>query len=161
MEPIPWRCVKSWNCITCGVCCKDYDVILGYWEWTDIVKNFGVGAIKPTVTRLCLGKKVDGTCVFLYNSSGSWLCGLQRSKPRACKLWPFKVLLQPRYGRNSEAVYRLGDREFFVYVDPYCRGLTWGIPSRRFMYETLPEFIEIALGKREEQSCSTCKFANY
>jgi Fe-S-cluster containining protein len=162
MEPIPWRRVKSWNCITCGICCKEFDVVLGYWEWANMIRNFGVSAIKPSVTRLCLGKKGDGTCVFLYNSSGSWLCGLQEgNKPRACKLWPFKILDQPKYGRDSEAIYRYGDRDFFVYVDPSCLGVTWGFPARRFMYETVPEFIEIALGIREKQFYSTCRFANY
>jgi hypothetical protein len=157
MEPIPWRRVKSWNCITCGICCKEFDVALGYKEWTNIIRNFGVGAIKPSVTRLCLGKKGDGTCVFLYYSFGSWLCGLQLDKPRACKLWPFKVLLQPKYGRGSEAIYRFREKDFFLYVDPSCLGLTWGTPTKRFMYETLPEFIEIALGIREKQFYSTCR----
>jgi len=161
MEPVPWRRVKSWNCITCGICCKEFDVILGYWEWTNILKNFGVGAVKPTVARLCLGKKSDGTCVFLYNSYGSWLCGLQRNKPQSCRLWPFKIYEQPKYGRNSEAIYRYGDRDFFVYVDPFCRGLTWGIPTRRFMDETLTEFIELALGRCKKQFYSTGRLGFY
>lgn len=161
MEPVPWQSIKSWSCINCGICCKEFDVILGYKEWADIIRNFGAGAIKPSVTRLCLGKKGDGTCVFLYNSSGTWLCGIQWSKPKACKLWPFKIHDRPRYGRDNEAIYRFGDRDLFVYVDPYCLGLTWGIPTRRFTYETLPEFIEIALGRREKQFYSTGRFANY
>jgi len=159
MEPIPWRRIKSWRCITCGICCKEFDVVLGYKEWADIIRRFGVGAIKPSVTKLCLGKKVDGTCVFLYNSSSSWLCGLQQSKPRACKLWPFKILEQPRYGRDKEAIYRFEDRDYFIYVDPSCQGLVWGIPAKRFMYEILPEFVEIALGTREKQFYSTSRLA--
>lgn len=161
MEPVPWRHVKSWSCITCGLCCKEFDVILGYWEWANILRNFGIGAIKPSVTRLCLGKKGDGTCVFLYNSSGSWLCGLQYSKPRACKIWPFKIYEQPKYGRNAEAIYHFGERDFFVYVDPSCLGLKLGSPTRKFMYETVLEFIEIALGRCEKQFHSTCGIADY
>jgi Fe-S-cluster containining protein len=161
MEPIPWRRVKSWNCVTCGICCKEYDVVLGYWEWTNIIRNFGVSAIKPSVARLCLGKKGDGTCVFLYNSYGSWLCGLQQNKPNACKLWPFKIYEQSKHGRDDEAIYRFGDRVLFIYVDPSCQGLTWGIPTRRFQHETLREFSEIALGKREKQFYSTCRFVYY
>lgn len=161
MEYAPWRHVKSWNCITCGICCREFDVILTYREWANIIRNFGVSAIKPSVSRLCLGKKGDGTCVFLYNSSGSWLCALQHSKPKACKLWPFKIFEQPRYGRDKEAIYRYGDKDFFVYVDPSCLGITWGIPTKRFIFEILPEFIEIALRRREKQFYSTCRFANY
>ena len=161
MEPVPWQRVKSWNCITCGICCREFDVILTFWEWANIIRKFGASAIKPSVTRLCLGKKSDGTCVFLYNSSGSWLCALQQSKPKACKLWPFKILEQPRYDRDKEAIYQYGDKDFFVYVDPSCLGITWGIPTKRFISETLPEFIEIALRKREKQFYSTCRFANY
>jgi len=161
MEPIPWRRVKSWNCITCGICCREFDIVLSYWEWANIVRNFGVAAVKPSVTRLCLGKKSDGTCVFLYYNSGLWLCGLQSSKPRACKLWPFKIHEQPRYGGNNEAIYRYRDKDFFVYVDPSCLGLTWGTPIRRFVYQTLPEFVEIALGIREKQFYSTCRLGFY
>jgi len=161
MSPIPWQQVKSWNCINCGLCCKDYDVILGYWEWANMIKNFGIGAVKPTVSKLCLGKKVDGTCIFLYNSNGSWLCALQSSKPRACKIWPFKIFEQPKYGGDKEAVCRIGGRNLFVYVDPYCSGLLWGTPTRRFAYETLPEFVELALGAREKQLYSTCRIGYY
>jgi len=157
MRPVPWRHVKSWDCLNCGICCKEYDVVLGYSEWANIIKNFGVGAIKPTVTRLSLGKKDDGTCVFLYNSSGSWLCALQPNKPKACKLWPFKVHEQPKYGEEREAVYRFKDRDFFVYVESSCLGLAWGLPTRRFVYHTLPEFIEIALGVLQKQFYSTCR----
>ena len=161
MEPVPWQRVKSWNCVNCGICCKEYDVILRYWEWARIIRDFGAGAIKPSVARLCLGKKEDGTCVFLYNSSGLWLCGLQWNKPRACKLWPFRIFEQPIYDRNNEAIYRWRDRDFFVYVDPSCLGLIWGTPTSRFMYETMPEFIEIALGVREKQFYSTSRCGLY
>jgi Fe-S-cluster containining protein len=158
MVPIPWRRVKSWNCINCGVCCKEYDVLLGYSEWANIIRDFGISVIKPSVARLCLGKKDDGTCIFLYISSGSWLCALQSNKPKACKLWPFKIFEQPKYGGDSEAIYRIGERSLFIYVDPSCIGLTWGTPTRRFTHETLPEFIELALGIREKQFYSTCRF---
>lgn len=157
MSPIPWRRIKSWNCINCSMCCREYDVVLGYWEWAKIIKDFGVGAIKPSIARLCLGKKDDGTCVFLYNSYGKWLCALQWNKPRACKLWPFKIHEQPKYGEDKEAIFSFRERDFFVYVDPSCLGLAFGTPARRFMNGTLQEVIEIALGLRENQFYSTCK----
>lgn len=157
MEPVPWQRIKSWNCINCGICCKEYDVVLGYFEWAEVIKKFGIGAIKPTVTRLCLGKKGDDTCVFLYNYYGSWLCGLQANKPRACKLWPFKVHEQPRFGKDKEAIYQCGNRDLYVYVDPSCLGLKYGTPTWGFVNEILPEFIEIALGRRQSQFYSTCR----
>ena len=78
-------------------------------------------------------------------------------KPKACKLWPFKILSRPEFGRPNEASYKYEDRKFFVYVDPACIGIWWGKPTQEFAYRTMPELIEIALGLREKQYYSTSK----
>jgi len=157
MMPIPWRYVGSWNCVACGVCCKGYQVVLGFNEWVNLIRKYGVGVTRPGVSKFYLGKRDDGTCVFLTRLYDTWLCGLQDMKPKACKLWPFKVLSRPKFGRPNEAHYKYGDREFFVYVDPACIGIRWGKPTQEFTYRTLPEFVEIALGLREKQYHSTSK----
>ncbi len=155
MNPIPWRYVESWDCVTCGICCKGYHVVLGLNEWVNIIRLYGVGATQPSVSKFYLGKKGDGTCAFLTRLYDTWLCGLQFMKPKACKLWPFKVLTRPKFGRLNDAGYRYKDRDLFVYADPACMGIRWGKPTQGFIYKTIPELVEIALGLREKQHYST------
>jgi hypothetical protein len=99
----------------------------------------------------------DGTCIFLTKLGDTGVCGLQHMKPRACKIWPFKIFHRPSYGIPREALYRYWGRNFFVYVDPACMGFNWGKPTPEFKYRTLPEFIDVALGLREKQFHSTSK----
>ncbi|UCE44388.1 MAG: hypothetical protein JSV57_02610, partial [Candidatus Bathyarchaeota archaeon] len=104
------------------------------------------------------GKSANGACIFLYNFLDRSICGLQNMKPRACKLWPFKVYSQPRYGKQNHASYEYRDRELFVYVDPGCPGLRFGRnPSRNLTFKVMPEFVEIALELREKQFYSTSR----
>lgn len=154
---IPWRYVKSWNCVVCGMCCKGYQVVLNFNEWVNIVRSYGVEATQPGINNFYLGKKSDGTCLFLYRLFDKWLCGIQNTKPKACKLWPFKIVSRPKFGRPNEGAYKYGDKDFFVYADPSCIGITWGKPTQEFAYKTLPEFIEVALGSREKQCYSTSR----
>jgi len=157
MIPLPWRYVESWDCTACGICCKGYQVVLGFNEWVNLVRTYGVGVTQPGINKFFLGKKGDGTCLFLYKFFDAWLCGLQDMKPTACKLWPFKILSGPKFGRPSEAVYKYGDKNFFVYADPACIGIRWGKPTREFTYRTLTELVEIAEGLREKQYYSTSR----
>jgi len=158
MLPVPWRYVQSWNCVVCGLCCKDYDVVLDFPEWMKIINAYGVELTRPGISCFFLKQKGDGTCVFLYNFYGRWLCSLQeRMKPIACKLWPFKVTDKPKYGRPVEARYKCGERDLYVYVDPLCPGLRWGIPDSGFMSETLAEFVDLAIGMRHKQFFSTSR----
>jgi Fe-S-cluster containining protein len=156
--PVPWRCVQDWRCVACGLCCKDYDVVLDFTEWMKIVNSFGVGFTRPGISRFFLKHKDDGNCVFLYSLYGRRLCALQQNmKPIACKLWPFKITNKPKYGRQNEALYPCGDKLLYIYVDPFCPGLTWGSPSFGFLSETLTEFVDLAIGGRQKQCYSTSR----
>ena len=155
MMPVPWRYVSSWNCNACGLCCRGFNVALSFAEWLNIVKNYGVGFTSSGINKFYLKRRDNGSCVFLYNYHGKALCGLQHMKPLACKLWPFKVLQKPRYGRAKEAEYDFFGRKLYIYVDPSCTGLVWGSPTISFVEKTLTEFIELALGMREKQVYST------
>lgn len=161
MRPVPWRWVSSWHCTACGICCRNYNVVLNYREWLNIVRKFGVEFTSCDLNRLYLKRKPNGSCVFLYHFGGRWLCGLQNMKPRACKLWPFKIYSRPKFGRPQEALFEYAGRKLFVYVDPSCRGIVWGAPTRFFVHRVLPEFVEIALGNRSEQLFSTSRIAVY
>jgi Fe-S-cluster containining protein len=157
MIPVSWRNVKSWNCIKCGMCCKDYHVVLKFNEWVNIVKTYGVETTIPSISRLLLGKKSDGTCCFLTYMSGHQLCALQHMKPLACKIWPFKIFDSPKFGRSNEALYPYRNKNFYIYVDPACTGLSLGKPDSEFKYKTLPEFIDVAFGLQRQQHYSTSK----
>jgi len=162
MKPIPWRHINSWNCIACGLCCRGYDVVLKYPEWVRIIQTYGIGVTRPGINRFYLGKNASGSCLFLYKFFDRWLCGLQHTKPKACKLWPFKVSSHPKYGRPDQASYEYMNREFFLYVDPGCPGLRFGRnPSNQLVSGIIPEVVEIAVGLREEQFYSTSKISSY
>lgn len=155
---MPWSQICSWNCNTCGICCREYDVVLKFPEWLSIVKNFGVEFTVPSLARFFLKRRVDGSCPFLYQISNESICGLQNAKPQACKLWPFKILATPRFGRAKLAAYYYGNRRLFIYVDATCKGLRFGVPTQEFAYSVIPEFVEIALGIRRKQFQSTAIF---
>jgi len=155
MMPIPWSHVRSWRCTGCGLCCRRFEVVLKFNEWLRLVQKYGVGVTNAGLNKFYLGKKPDGTCIFLYTVNGVWFCGLQNMKPVACKLWPFKVLDRPRYGRAKEAFFSHEGKKLFVYTDPFCPEITWGKPGDEMVHKVIPEFVEIALGLREKQFYST------
>ncbi len=160
MVPVPWRYVNSWNCNGCGLCCKEFEVVLKLDEWLRLIRMYGAGATKASLNKFFLGKKNDGSCLFLCFSTGRCLCGLQNMKPAACKIWPFKISDAPLYGRPTEALYEYGGRQLFVYVDPFCPEITWGKPRSEMVYQVIPEFIEIAMGIRQKQVFSTSATLN-
>lgn len=132
-------------------------MVLDFPEWVNIVKTYGVEYTQPGISRLFLRHKTDGSCVFLQNCYGNWLCSLQQTKPAACKLWPFKISDKPKWGRPSEAVYNHSNMKLYVYVDPSCAGIRWGTPHPDFAGTILPEFIDMALGQRRKQQYSTAR----
>ncbi len=155
MLPVPWRYVNSWHCNCCGLCCREYDIVLRFDEWLNLIRRYGVGVTRAGLSRFYIRRRSDGACVFLYNSFGKWYCGLQSMKPMACKLWPFKILEKPRYGKSREAGFTYNGKPFYVYVDPFCPGIRWGPPSQSLISHVIPEFIELALGIRNKQVYST------
>jgi len=159
--PLPWSRVKSWECLACGECCKEFDILLGPDEHANIVKIYGEDVTRRVVNKFYLKRRSNGTCLFLYKHNRIWLCKLQHMKPRACKLYPFEVYHSPKFGNSTEAIYRYGDKEFFVYVYPMCMGLRWGKPTPEYAQKTIPEFIEIAEGLQQEQKYSTAKLFSH
>jgi Fe-S-cluster containining protein len=155
MQFIPWQYVADWKCISCGDCCRLYSVVIDFSEWLGIIKNYGVEHTVSGLNKLFINRKSDGACTFLNNGSNVCLCGLQHMKPRACQLWPFKVLSRPQHGHPGEALYFYRGNQLFVYADPMCRGLRLGRPTFEFANYTLQEFVEIAAGIRSKQLRTT------
>jgi len=157
MEYVPWRRIADWHCLSCGDCCKLYSVVINFQEWLKIVKSYGVEHTASGLNKLFLSRRSDGSCTFLGWSHGLYFCQLQHMKPRACQLWPFKVLPKPDFGYSNEALYLYGGNRVYVYADPMCTGLRFGHPSLEFSNFTLPEFVELAAGVRSHQVKTTSR----
>ncbi len=155
MRFVPWRFIADWKCIACGYCCKLYSVALGFPEWLNIIKTFGVEKTVAGLSHFYIKRVDDGSCAFLCRFGNKYYCGLQNMKPDACKLWPFKVLSQPKYGQSRKAAFNYGGRQLFIYADVMCSGLSYGSPTWEFNYLTLTEFAELALGTRQTQYKTT------
>jgi Fe-S-cluster containining protein len=155
LQFVPWRYIADWKCTRCGECCRLYSVVINFHEWLSIVKSFGVEHTAAGLDKLFIRRRSDGSCVFLQSNSGINLCTLQHTKPRACQLWPFKVLSKPEFGYGNEAEFALGESRLFVYADPMCRGLRYGSPKLEFANYTVREFVEIAVGLRTHQLKTT------
>ncbi len=132
-------------------------MVLGFDEWISLLKNYGSESVKPGISKLFISKKSDGSCYFVAKLGNTRICGLQHMKPKACKIWPFKIHSSPKYGRPVEAHYRYRDKDLFIYVDPSCTGLIWGKPTQELIFRILPEFVEVAIGVRDRQFYSTSK----
>ncbi|MBS7616964.1 YkgJ family cysteine cluster protein [Candidatus Bathyarchaeota archaeon] len=156
---VPWQRLADWTCNTCGLCCKAYSVVINFQEWINIIKNYGVETTASSLNKFYLKRKSDGSCIFLYKFYNMHLCGLQHMKPAACKLWPFKILTNPKYGNAKESRYPFGGKTLYIYADSTCTGLTYGRPTWEFANHTLREFIEIAIGIRGEQNKSTANMS--
>ena len=155
MQYVPWQYVADWRCISCGDCCRLYSVVIDFEEWFRIIKNYGVEYTASGMSKLFINRRSDGSCTFLNNGSNVGLCRLQHMKPKACQIWPFKVLSRPQFGYPSEALYFYRGKPLFVYADPMCKGLRLGKPTLEFANYTVEEFVEIAAGIRRNQFRTT------
>jgi len=155
LDFVPWRYLADWKCIRCGDCCRLYSVVINFHEWLKIVKNFGVEHTSSGLDKLFIRRRNDGSCNFLGSGSYACSCSLQSMKPRACQLWPFKVLMKPQYGFANEAALQFGENKLFVYADHNCHGLRFGTPTSDFANYTVREFVEIAAGIRTRQLKTT------
>jgi Fe-S-cluster containining protein len=155
MRYVPWSKIKDWFCTACGDCCKEFKVPLRAYEATLLSKIFGFYCMELEVGGTYLKRGLNGRCIFQVKSGGRMVCGIQSIKPIACKMWPFAVFEAPRYEQRNEASFDFRGETFFVYVNPFCRGLVYGRPSLRLVNSVIPEFIELRLGLRRRQVRST------
>jgi len=155
MQFIPWRYIADWKCTSCGECCRQYSVVIDFAEWLGIIKNYGVEHTVSDLNKFLITRRADGSCCFLHNGSSTGKCQLQHMKPKACQIWPFKVLPTPQYGYPNEAQFMYFGKSLFVYADTNCRGIKLGNPTFQFEYFTIKEFVEIAAGLRKEQMRTT------
>jgi hypothetical protein len=129
--------------------------VINFHEWLRIVKNYGVEQTVSGFDKLFLRRKDDGSCAFFCETQYESLCAIQHMKPKACQLWPFKILQEPKYGHPREASYDVNGTELFIYADSMCHGLRYGSPTLTFMNDTVKEFIGVAVGSCNHQIKST------
>jgi Fe-S-cluster containining protein len=152
---VPWSYLKSWSCLACGHCCKDYAIPLAEHEWLCFRDLFGSMALEQVLDKKCLRRGPDGRCIFQYKLGNHWLCGIQSAKPLACRLFPFKVCFQPLFGKEEGASFKYFGKKVFVYADAECRGIEWGNPGTELVRKIIPEFIRLKLDGYGEQFYST------
>jgi Fe-S-cluster containining protein len=126
-------------------------------EYANILKNYGSSFVKIDIGKVYLAKRHDGRCIFQFQSSGRWVCGIQASKPIACKQWPFIVVKKPLFGHADMALIRWYESNYYIYVDPRCRGVALGNPSTILLDKILPEVLNLSQGIRTDQYYSTSK----
>jgi Fe-S-cluster containining protein len=156
MQFVPWRNIADWHCKACGYCCKLYSVVLSFPEWLRLTGAFGLETAVAGLNRFYIKRVSNGSCTFLFSDIDNYYCGLQNMKPEACKLWPFKVLSEPKYGQAKQATYDYGGLRLYIYADTMCCGLRYGAPTWDFCCNKIREFAELSLGITEVQ-CKTTR----
>ena len=151
--------MKSWGCVRCGACCTHTTVQLTTNEWLKLSQLYGFGIVGQDIGGFYLRKTINDQCLFLHKLIDGWACGLQHSKPLACKLWPFRICDTPRFADGDEAYLNYKGQELYVYAYPQCHGITFGKPSTLFAHKILPEFLNIRFGLQKEQFYSTSKLS--
>lgn len=152
---VSWKYISNWRCTSCGTCCKLYSVVLNFPEWLRLVNNFGPHVTIAGISNLLIKRADDGSCVFLCSFAGNYLCSLQKMKPNACKIWPFKILSEPKYGEPEQAVFDYCGKKIYVYADTMCSGLRYGVPRPNFESVVLKEFVRVGLGLERIQHKTT------
>ena len=152
---VPWSYVKSWSCLACGHCCKDYAIPLVEDEWLGFSSIFGSGAVEQMHGKNYLRRQANGKCIFQQISEGRWLCGIQDVKPMSCRLFPFKICFKPLYGREGESFFPYAGKRVHIYVDVDCRGIEWGKPKAELVRKVLPEFVGLRMKEASRQFYST------
>jgi len=154
---IPWREVSSWSCNACGKCCVGYRVPLKMAEMVYISSHYGQGVLEYGLSKAYLRNMSNGRCVFQRPLNGKWICTLQANKPTACRLFPFRIHNKPIYKYGDNAMIRVGNKTYYLYLDPECEGIILGQPTERFKNEVVPEIMQIGLGMPVKQRFTTSK----
>jgi Fe-S-cluster containining protein len=156
-ELIPWTEVSSWSCNACGNCCVGYRVPLKMDEMVLVSNQYGPNVLEYGVGKAYLRNQTNGRCIFQRPLMGRWVCTLQGTKPTACRLFPFRMHHKPLYKSGDNAKVQIGDKTYYLYMDPDCKGIVLGQPTERFRKEIVPEIVRIGMGLPVKQKFTTSK----
>ncbi len=119
-------------------------------QYGQVVLSYGLG-------KTYLRNQSNGRCTFQRPLMGRWICTLQEQKPTACRLFPFRLNNKPIYKRGDNARVQMGDKTYYLYMDPNCKGITLGKPTERFARQIVPEIVRIGMGLPVKQRFTTSK----
>jgi Fe-S-cluster containining protein len=158
---IPWREVASWQCRACGNCCIGYRVPLRMDEFVKVGSACGQGVFEYGTGKVYLKNGPDRRCVLQRPLMDTWICTIQGMKPTACRLFPFRIQHKPVYLRGDNSDYKLGDKIYYIYLDPDCEGIVPGQPTERFANQVLPEIIRSGFGVSQKQRYTTSRYISW
>ena len=120
---------------------------LSFYEY---LKLKHTGFVEEKVGRYYI-KKIKNTCPFQIGN----LCSLQgKTKPLACKLYPFVVLKRG----DEKALYEYNNEEFYVYVEVGCPNLKLGRSNKK-IESLVKEAVQLFLGKRDTNLITCSRFS--
>jgi Fe-S-cluster containining protein len=126
-------------------------------EMVSISARYGSRVMEYGLSKAYLRNRPDGRCVFQRPLNGRWICTLQGTKPTACRLFPFRMHNKPFYKYGDNAKVQIGDKTYYLYMDPDCQGIVLGQPTDRFRNEIVPEIVRIGMGLPVKQKYTTSK----
>ena len=126
-------------------------------EMVIISSKYGPNVLEYGVGKAYLRNQSNGRCEFQRPLMNRWICTLQGTKPTACRLFPFRMHHKPIYKGGENAKVAIGDRVYYLYIDPDCKGIELGQPSERFRNEIVPEIVRIGMGLPVKQKFTTSK----
>jgi len=124
---VPWRNVRGWTCIRCGLCCMRYLVSITLGEAMYYQVKYGPVVFRKD-DKYYLFMKPDGSCIFLRKYNGIAYCAIYNERPIVCRLYPFYISKKPLPLRDEKnAVYHYNGVEIYVYIDAVCPGINRGL----------------------------------
>jgi Fe-S-cluster containining protein len=126
-------------------------------EMVIVSNKYGRNVLEYGLGKAYLKNQSNGRCVFQRPLIGKWICTLQGAKPTACRLFPFRMHSKPIYKTGENARVQLGDKAYYLYMDPDCKGVILGQPSERFRTAIVPEIVRIGMGLPVKQKYTTSK----
>ncbi len=126
-------------------------------EMVMVSNQYGPNVLEYGLGKAYLRNQSNGRCVFQRPLMGRWICTLQGTKPTACRLFPFRLHSKPIYKGGDNARVQIGDKTYYLYMDPDCQGIVLGQPTERFRNEIVPEIVRIGMGLPVKQRYTTSK----
>ena len=126
-------------------------------EMVRITNQYGQGVLQYGLGKSYLRNQSNGRCTFQRPLMGKWICTLQGTKPTPCRIFPFRLNNKPIYKNGDNARIQMGDKTYYLYMDPNCNGITHGQPTERFARQIVPEIVRIGMGLPVKQKYTTSK----
>lgn len=153
---VPWKHIRSWSCVQCGRCCREFQINLRFYDYARIA-HYWPETVDVDHTGVPFIKRAHGRCVF-QDSSGLCLLQLRGMKPIICKLWPFKVFPATQRQGHNNARFHYDNGDVYVYLNPFykiCPGINRGEPKNFPL--VIKEIVDIYHNPTRDQRYSTAR----